>query len=231
MTRDRAFLLRAVNFGEADRVVTFYSRLHGKVSAMALGERKSQRRFGGVLQPFQEIEITFRPRGLNLARLDEGHVLHAHGGLLADYARLSAAWRLTERLDHLEQPGSSHPLLFDSYAATLRNLDQSLTPADEGLRGEGALVTLAGWSPRVDGCVSCHRPWPFEPVSLQVSEGGLLCGDCPKHGGALALGRETVHALRALFAFEAGPVEAAREALETYLEIQLGKRLSPAHRS
>ena len=50
MTRSaklRAVVLRTVDYGERDRVVTLLSRERGKLSAFARGGRSSQRRFGG----------------------------------------------------------------------------------------------------------------------------------------------------------------------------------------
>ena len=42
-----AVIVRAVDYGEADRVVTLLTRARGKVSAIARGARKSRRRFAG----------------------------------------------------------------------------------------------------------------------------------------------------------------------------------------
>ena len=44
-----AIVLRAVNYGEADRIVTLFGRETGRLSALARGARKSQRRFAGGL--------------------------------------------------------------------------------------------------------------------------------------------------------------------------------------
>ncbi|MBX7197665.1 MAG: DNA repair protein RecO, partial [Sandaracinaceae bacterium] len=42
----RAVLLRSVDFGEADRIVTLLTEQHGRVAVMARGARRSQKRFG-----------------------------------------------------------------------------------------------------------------------------------------------------------------------------------------
>ena len=43
-----AIVLRTVDYGEADRVVTLFTREHGKLSALARGARKSVKRFGAA---------------------------------------------------------------------------------------------------------------------------------------------------------------------------------------
>ncbi|HLT29189.1 MAG TPA: DNA repair protein RecO, partial [Myxococcaceae bacterium] len=55
--RDEALLLSAVDHGESDRVVTFLTRRHGRLSAFAAGARRSKRRFGGTLEPFMHLNI------------------------------------------------------------------------------------------------------------------------------------------------------------------------------
>ena len=44
-----AIVLGAVNYGEADRIVTLLGRGTGRLSALARSARKSQRRFAGGL--------------------------------------------------------------------------------------------------------------------------------------------------------------------------------------
>src|SRR5262245_33859927 len=52
-----ALVLRAVDYGESDRVVTLFTREHGCVSAMARAARKSKRRFAGALEGFALIHV------------------------------------------------------------------------------------------------------------------------------------------------------------------------------
>ena len=47
-----AIVLRTVDYGEADRVVTLFTRDAGKLSALARGARKSVKRFGAALGLF-----------------------------------------------------------------------------------------------------------------------------------------------------------------------------------
>jgi DNA repair protein RecO (recombination protein O) len=58
-----AILLRAVDYGESDRVTTLLGRTTGCVSAIARGARKSQRRFGGGLGLCNLGDAVLRERG------------------------------------------------------------------------------------------------------------------------------------------------------------------------
>ncbi|HVI73863.1 MAG TPA: DNA repair protein RecO, partial [Anaeromyxobacteraceae bacterium] len=50
-------VLRTVDYGESDRVVSLLTAERGKVSAFARKARVSRRRFGGALEPFTLLQV------------------------------------------------------------------------------------------------------------------------------------------------------------------------------
>ena len=64
-------MLRAVSYGESDRVVTLFGRTTGRVSALARGARKSQRRFAGGLGLCSVGDVSVRERAGALALQEE----------------------------------------------------------------------------------------------------------------------------------------------------------------
>ena len=85
-----AVVVRVVDYGEADRVVTLISRDRGKLSAMARGARRSRRRFGAGLALFSVGRASLKERPG--ADLDAARVLEVLLGSLApsDAAKLAA---------------------------------------------------------------------------------------------------------------------------------------------
>ena len=55
----KAIVLKSMRWGEADRILTFYSLQLGKVRGIARGARRMKSRFGGMLEPFSSINLTF----------------------------------------------------------------------------------------------------------------------------------------------------------------------------
>src|SRR5919204_3775176 len=47
-----AITLKSRKWGDADRIVTFYTLKHGKLRGVARGARRMKSRFGGTLEPF-----------------------------------------------------------------------------------------------------------------------------------------------------------------------------------
>ena len=54
-----AIILRTYKLGEADRIVVFLTRDRGKRRGVAQGARRMRSRFGGALEPFTRVEVTY----------------------------------------------------------------------------------------------------------------------------------------------------------------------------
>jgi DNA repair protein RecO (recombination protein O) len=235
-----AIVLRTVDTGESDRVVTLLSRERGKVAAFARGARASRRRFGGVLEPFTLVAAEVRERaGAELLGLESVTALDAFGGIRADLARIACAAYAVELARDLVRDHEPHDELFDLLAAYLAALDGApARPA--GLRAfELGALRAAGLLPRLDACARCGGPLdPGRPVRLDPAHGGVLCARCAPLASpaapSLAAGSVAVLARLAEGGLAAAAREPlappvgreARDALAAFIEHHLGHRLA-----
>jgi DNA repair protein RecO (recombination protein O) len=234
-----AIVLRTVDTGEADRVVTFLTRERGKVAAFARGARASRRRFGGSLEPFTLVTAEVRERSASeLLGLDSVTPIEAFGGIRGDLARIACAGYAAELSRELVRDHEPHPELFDLLAAYLGAL--AAAPArPAALRAfELGALRAAGLAPRLDACARCGRPPPPRAAArFDPGQGGILCEACAPYAvpGTPSLSPEAAAALLRLA--EGGLVRAgaeelappigreARDALTSFLEHHLGRRL------
>ncbi len=191
--RTGAYLLRAIDYRDADRIVTLMTESDGKVGAIARGARRSRKRFGGALQPclLLEAALTRPVRGGEgrLLTLDEVTVRRPFHGLLASLDRIRAAGEALEFVRTLAPDGEPQPRLFE--AVTL--LFERLETADAEWASSICIafrmraLTLAGLRPELERCgvsgVACPegRPALFDPargsiVSRAHGGGRLLLG-------------------------------------------------------
>ena len=233
-------VLRTVDTGEADRVVTLLTRERGKVAAFARAARASRRRFGGSLEPFTLVAAEVRERpGAELLGLESVSPLHAFGGIRGDLARIACAAYAAELARELVRDHEPHPDLFDLLEAYLGALDRGpARPA--GLRAfELGALRAAGLAPRLDACARCGAELArAPPIRLDPGHGGALCAACVPFASPAAprVGPATLAALRrladgGLAAAAAEPLapppgREARDALAAFLEHQLGHRLA-----
>ncbi len=232
-------VLRTVDTGESDRVVTLLTRERGKVAAYARGARASRRRFGGSLEPFTLVAAEVRERtGSELLGLDSVSPIAAFGGIRGDLARIACASYAAELARELVRDHEPHDDLFDLLAAYLGVLDAGpARPAALRAFELGAL-RAAGLSPRLDACVRCGGTLAVDrAVRLDPAQGGFLCAACQglaapgapsvSPGTAAALARLAEGGLGAAAGetLEAPAGREARDALTAFIEYHLGKRL------
>jgi DNA repair protein RecO (recombination protein O) len=235
-----ALVLRAVDYGESDRVVTLLSRERGKLTAFARGARASRRRFGGALEPFTLVAAELRERaGSDLLGLDSVTPLRAHGGIRGELARIACAGYAAELARELVRDHEPHEELFDLLLAALGALDRG--PARPALLRAFELGALraAGLAPRLDACARCGGPLPAAGgARFDPGHGGALCEGCAPlaapgapsltAGALAALGRLADGGLAAADAEPLAPAAGRelREALTRFVEHHLGRRLA-----
>jgi DNA repair protein RecO (recombination protein O) len=176
-----AVLLGAVAYGEADRVVTLYTRSHGKVAAMARGARKSQKRFGGSLGLFVLGEASLRDRrGAELMLLEAFHARRDHSHLGADPVRFGHASYGTELVRELTPPHRPDEALLDLLLDFYAVVEASAPRADTLRAFEMKLLAELGLGPALERCVGCDtaETAALDGAILDAGRGGLLCGRC-----------------------------------------------------
>lgn len=233
-----AVVLRTVDYGESDRVVTLFSRERGAISAFARRARASRRRFGGALEPFTLLSAEVRERpGAGLLGLESVTVDRAFGGIRTDLARIACAGYAIELTRELVRDHEPHRELFDLLVAFLSALDGGpARPAALRAFELGAL-RAAGFMPRLDACARCGGALPAVSLRFEAEPGGALCPECGRLAGpgSVALSPGTLRALRSLQEGGLAAAEAetlappagreAREALTRFVEHLLGRRL------
>lgn len=232
-------VLRAVDYGESDRVVTLLTRERGKVSAFARGARASRRRFGGALEPFTLVRAETRSRaGSDLLGLESVSALRAFGGIRGDLARIACAGYAAELARELVRDHEPHDALFDLLLAYLGLLDAGpARPAALRAFELGAL-RAAGLQPRLDACARCGAPLDEAgALRFDPAHGGALCRACAP-AAAAAAPHVSPAAMAALVRLQSGGLAAAaaeplappagrevRAALAAFVEHHLGRRL------
>src|ERR1700761_2443550 len=95
-----AVILRTWPIHEADLIVSFFSREHGRIKGVAKAALKSRKRFGGALGPMTVVRAWFaeRPRQ-ELVRLDQLEIIRSPLSAPVDHVRLTVLSFFAELLD------------------------------------------------------------------------------------------------------------------------------------
>lgn len=186
MRTTHALVLKRVEYGEADLVLTLFTERFGRISALARAARKSTRRFGGALEPMHTLEIALEERPKSeLFMLREARIARARTALTDSLARLEAAGTALSWVRRSAPPRTPEPELWAAIEDLLDRLgarEATVLPrrilAAAGLRILGTL----GWGLDLERCVRCGKECPEGQVALvDPTRGGLVCRAC---GGA-----------------------------------------------
>ncbi len=83
-----AVVLRHSDYGEADRLLTLFTREQGKLRAIAKGVRKMQSRKAGHLEPFAQVTLMLA-QGHDLWIVTQAEAIESLQPLREDLTRLS----------------------------------------------------------------------------------------------------------------------------------------------
>jgi DNA repair protein RecO (recombination protein O) len=197
---DRVLLLRRVEHGDSDLIVTLLGRDTGKLAARARGARASKKRFGAALGWFviSDVELSRRP-GRELYTLTRADVREAHLDLAADPIALSHASYTTELTRELTASEQPEPEIFALLVSSYRAIGAA--PSRQLLRRfELRLLGLIGLAPSFDRCGACGSVDLDRGALLDPGGGGVLCSRCAagvRAHGARPLAGETRHLLAA----------------------------------
>ena len=181
-----ALLLRRVEYGESDLVLTLLTERVGKVSALARGARKSTKRFAGALEPMHTllVELDERP-GAELLTLASATLKVPRARIMSNLAAMEAAGKALSWVRRAAPPRTPEEA---PYAVLNRLLDQlSAANGDDAVAlslAEAGLLLLSafGWGIDFERCVRCGRQAsPEQSASVDAARGGLICRSC---GGA-----------------------------------------------
>src|SRR5919108_5556376 len=127
LKESEAIILRTYPLREADLLVTFFTRLEGKVRGVARSAKKSKRRFGGALEPLTYVRAYYEDRERQeLSRLDACEVIQSPLAQQVTYSRAVALGHIGELLDELLPDREANDAIFRltlSVLASLRGPD------------------------------------------------------------------------------------------------------------
>jgi DNA repair protein RecO (recombination protein O) len=183
--KTEAIVLRTMELGEADRVLTVLTPRLGKLRIIAKGVRRPRSRIGGGLQPFSDVQLVLAV-GRTFDVVTSSSIEDPHLGLRNDLHSTAAAWYVVELADRFCEGAADSHEAFRLLAQALSALDAGSEITREVVARwfELHLLDAMGFRPELARCLECGAE--IEPAGNAFSAvgGGVLCPQC--RTGALA---------------------------------------------
>ena len=194
--RTEAVVLRRMDLGETDRLLTLLTPETGKVRAIARGVRRPGSRKAGHLEPFCRTRLLLA-RGRNLDIITQAEAIDLYDGLGRDLERLGAAAHLVELTDRFTVEEAGSQAVYDLLVAALGLLNTGADLASVTRYHELRLLDMVGFRPELFHCIGCRRDIEAEDQFFSSAQGGVLCPRCGRrHDSAVRLPLAVLKVLR-----------------------------------
>lgn len=178
-----AILLRRVDYGDFDLILTLLTIKEGKVSVMAKSAKKSVKRFGGALELFSQLNVVFSSgpkRGLPL--LKEASLVRPFSNIRSDIQKTAYASYWSEIVHKWVMEGKKEERLYHLLHMVLEELDENVLPdALLSLVFQSKFLSLSGLRPNMEECMQCGENVDCIKTScfsFDSRRGGMLCSGC-----------------------------------------------------
>jgi len=116
-------VIRRRNFSEADRLITLYTRDHGKITLLAKGVRRPKSRKRGHLEMFSSISfLAAKTKSMDLLTEVETREVFDYG---QDMRLISVAYFVVETVDKLTREGEANERLYFHLLENMRSLSST----------------------------------------------------------------------------------------------------------
>lgn len=236
-----AIVLRRVDFGDYDLILTLFTLDKGKISAIAKSAKKSTKRFGGILELFSVLQVvcsSTKDRELMLLR--EAALINSFSGIRGDLKKTAYASYFAELINVWTEAGSEQESLYNLLYYVLEQLDTCQIPEEIlSIIFQMRFVVIAGICPDLSVCMRCRTVIDSikeDRVAFDFSKGGIICQKCAGISvNRLFLSKGTIKQLlwvesgdlskAAKIRFSSPSVKEGLDFLESYTAYHLGKEL------
>jgi DNA repair protein RecO (recombination protein O) len=196
-----AILLRRLDYGDFDLILTFLSLERGKISLIAKSAKKSTKRFAGILELFSLMEVVAGTgKGRGLAVLQEAALKSPFSTIRNDIRKTAYASYWCELLYKWVEENQKQAPLYYLLKHVLSQLDGgALAAAEISIFFQMRLLNISGHGPSLRQCGRCRKNLETiecNPVVFDIAKGAILCDGCASGaGGRIRLSKGTIKQL------------------------------------
>ena len=187
-------VLKRIDLGEKDRILTLFTREHGKLSAVAKGCRRPGSKLGGASEPFTYSRM-FLSTGRDLDVLTQAEIKESFPNVKSAVLSVAHGVYLLELVNSFIDQRQPNPDIFDTLLSAMYVLESGTDPEVTARYFEIQLLSILGYEPHVEACLRCGRQIgrsalrqaqdapsaqrdPKEKVSFSPALGGIICAEC-----------------------------------------------------
>jgi DNA repair protein RecO (recombination protein O) len=178
-----AILIRRLDYGDFDLILTFLTLNEGKVTVIAKSAKRSTKRFSGLLELFYLLNIVVNSKkGKGLPVLSEASLEMPMEHIGADIRKTAYASYWAELVNEWIEAGQRQQELYGVLAFVLNELNAGSIPEDVlSILFQMKFLSLSGLCPNLNQCGTCQSNVEDSPqyaLQIDLAKGGLVCERC-----------------------------------------------------
>jgi DNA repair protein RecO (recombination protein O) len=175
MERLNAIVLSTRNYGDSDRIISLFTLEHGHIRGFAKSARASRKRFGGLLEPANRLELILTLKEEGLSRIERVEKTFSNVDLRQQLESLALALYACELVEQLTPEGHPVPRLFRLLSVLLDHLAQVAGKAEDRRFFEINLLNILGYRPLLNEAelkplADCLKTGSFGKICFSDSE-------------------------------------------------------------
>lgn len=236
-----AIVIRSLNYGESDKIITFFTQDFGKLKGIAKGARRSRKRFQNALSLFSHLHLNFFDKeGMGLVRVESCDILHSFPRMRENFQKILYGNYYLELVNEMAGEREGNPEAFELLLSFLLNLEEMETREEQLRLFEIRMLSLFGYRPNMKRCHLCKKDWEdlkeIPTVFFSPEKGALVCDRCSKiQNDLIPLSLGTARLIEKIsqmelqkvdrWRFTAQALSESEELLTQFIRYQLGKEL------
>ena len=198
-----ALIVQKSPIGEADLVVTLFTKDRGKVRAVARGARRSTSKMVGHVEPLTQVRLSLA-HGRSLDYVTEVQVIENFAALKSDLDAITKGQYVAELVSGFASEASPNQPFYNLAVEVLLAIGLHQQSAWPLRFFELQLLRVSGLMPELYQCVECQQPLTPGNHRFSPSAGGTICFHCQPEGAHVR--PLSLRALKVLRLLHRGPL-------------------------
>ena len=175
----KGIVLKSIDYGDKDRIVTIFSLEHGRVNGILKGVKKLTAKMKFASQPFcyAEFKLVGKSELYTVAGASE---IDSFFDITQNYAKMVCGSAMLEMTNNVSIFGEPNKVLFDALVVCLKALAfTDIAPDIVLMRFALGVFKVSGYQMNLLTCRNCGKSLNTDKVVFDADLGEFVCIKCP----------------------------------------------------
>jgi len=179
-----AIILKSKKYRDTSKIITLYTKDHGKLNMIAKGSRAKNSKFGGSLETLSHISIVFYnyPQK-DFQYITQSSINNYFHRINDDIYKTMTGMAISEIVNNTTHPNYKNEAIFDLLLSTFTALnDSDKEYINYLIYFQIHYAELIGFSPNFSSCAYCglkiETGYEYDSIYFNFESGSIICGNC-----------------------------------------------------